>query len=183
LNQLGLNFEQYDPLIEEDQVSGEYPEDRALRLAREKAIAVSRNHRSDHDSIVIGSDQVAHMNGDIFPKPGNFDLAFDQLRQCSGNWISFTTAISLVDGKGELLVESTDSFLIKYRQLTDQEIRSYLNKEQPFDCAGSIKAEGRGIALIEDSQGNDINTLYGLPLIMLVDMLNQLKFNVILSWN
>ena len=181
LQQLGLDFEQVDPGINENELPGEQAGLRALRLARRKAVNASAFYAADEPCIIIGSDQVAHLGVDILPKPGTFDRAFDQLRRSSGKWVSFSTAICLSDSKGQVLAENLDIFEIRYRKLKDAEISHYLQIEQPYDCAGSIKAESRGIALIEDSRGKDINTLYGLPKIMLVDLLASVGFNTLLN--
>lgn len=181
LQQLGLEFDQVDPGIEEIELPGEPPEPRALRLAQEKAQAAANIYATGKPCIVIGSDQVAHMDLVVLHKPGNFDLALQQLIHTSGRWVSFSAAICLCSETGEVLARELDTYEIKYRQLDENEIQHYLKMDTPYDCAGSIKAEGRGIALIEDSRGKDINTLYGLPLILLVELLSSQGFNVIKS--
>ena len=98
LQQLGLQFEQADPGIEENELAGELPRDRALRLAQEKALAVAGRYSGDEQRIIIGSDQVAHIGRDIFPKPEQFDRAYEQLARSSGQWVSFSSAICLSDG-------------------------------------------------------------------------------------
>ena len=179
LSQLGLDFDQVDPQINESAMAGEAPETLAKRLAGIKARAGALHYNGSHSCVVIGSDQIAHQATTIFHKPNEYDVAFQQLKQSAGRWVSFCTSICLVDESGSLIAEGTDTFDIKYRNLTDPEIQHYLSIEQPFDCAGSIKAEGRGIALIAETSGRDINTLYGLPLILLVDLLNSLGFETI----
>jgi len=176
LAQLGVSFEQVDPEYEEEPLSNEEPSLMAARLARGKAISGSKQvsntlGRSTEQNIIIGSDQVAHLNGTIFGKPGNFEKAKQQLASCVGNWVQFTTAICLVDTKGEILGEGIESYLIKYRQLDESEINIYLKTDKPYDCAGSIKAEGLGITIMDEGRGKDVNTLYGLPLILLSKML------------
>ncbi len=194
LRQLGLEFSQIDPDVEESLRPQESAAYRASRLARHKASSGTLKYlenmsdindigKTDNDRtasmIVIGSDQVAHQGNTILSKPGGFDPAFQQLTQCAGRWVTFSTAICLVDDSGQVLAEGKDTYEIKYRDLSATEIRKYLQTEQPYDCAGSIMAEQRGIALIEKSKGRDITTLYGLPLILLTDLLTESGFSVI----
>ncbi|HIG40440.1 MAG: Maf family protein [bacterium] len=198
LRQLGLEFNQIDPGVEETLVQRESAAKRATRLARHKAsygaLKYLENTQDINDTgqanngttasrIVIGSDQVAHLGNTILSKPGGFDPAFQQLTQCAGRWVKFSTAICLVDGFGQVLAEGIDTYEIKYRDLSVSEIQKYLQTEQPYDCAGSIMAEQRGIALIEKSKGRDITTLFGLPLILLTDLLIESGFSVINNFN
>lgn len=175
LSQLGVSFKQIDPRYEEAPISTEEPYDMAARLARGKAISGAQEQRSQEhpiqNSIIIGSDQVAHLNGIVFGKPGNFERAQIQLASCAGQWVRFTTAICLANDKGEILSEGIENYDIKYRQLSESEIDCYLKADMPYDCAGSIKAEGFGITIIDEGRGKDINTLYGLPLILLSKLL------------
>ena len=187
LQQLGVDFSQTDPCVEESVVSQESPPERAIRLARDKAVGASNLSGSPvhatttlkNACIFIGSDQVAHLGHTIFSKPGEFEAAYQQLLQCSGHWVTFSTAVCLVDELGQVLAEGIDIYKIKYRNLSDLDIRKYLEIDRPFDCAGSIKAEKHGITLIERAHGNDINTLYGLPLILLIDLLDEAGFHTI----
>lgn len=174
LARLGIPFHQADPGVDETDIPGESPWDRATRLARAKAEAAG-GHRT---SVIIASDQVAHVQSRILPKPGDFDHAFAQLRAASGQWVIFTTAICLLDGANSPVTRYED-YSAKFRQLDDEEIRNYLERDQPWHCAGSIKAESLGVALLEDTQGRDINTLYGLPLMLLNEMLLAIGVNAI----
>jgi len=184
LAQLGFGFEQLDPLYLEQSQDGENPKAKASRLAREKAISATTLLPIDTASIIIGSDQVAHFaNGDTLSKPGNFEKAADQLRFCSGQWLRFSTAVCLVDNQGNILSEGLDEYEIKYQQLSDNDIIAYLQADKPYDCAGSIKAEGLGIHIIEEGRGKDINTLYGLPLILLLQMLSGLGYDTFKAIN
>ncbi|MBV1879407.1 MAG: Maf family nucleotide pyrophosphatase [Pseudomonadales bacterium] len=171
LSQLGLPFTQIDPRVIETIQLSEDPRQRASRLATDKAIAGAA--LTGPPALIIGSDQVAHINSRIFSKPGNYETAFKQLRQSSDQWVSFSTAISLCNQSGSILATGLDTYEIKFRPLTDKAIEHYLTTEQPYDCAGSIKAEALGITLIAETRGKDINTLYGLPLILLVDLLAE----------
>ena len=124
--------------------------------------------------IILGSDQVAHLeDGSILHKPGDFDHARAQLMRCSDQWVYFSTGICLVRGSRSLIVDS-ETYRIRFRPLTTPTIESYLERDRPYDCAGSIKAEGLGITLLADAEGRDVNTLYGLPLMLLTDHLINL---------
>lgn len=170
LGKLKIPFEQVDPAFHESTRSGEPPRKMAARMALGKAESVLRRIDSNSSVIVIGSDQVAHLDQQRFGKPGSRDVASRQLAACSGNWVSFTTAICLIDETG-CTHQAIESYLVKFRSLQPDEISAYLDIDQPFDCSGSIKAESAGITLLEDSKGRDINTLYGLPLMLLQETL------------
>ncbi len=177
LNRLQIPFYTADPGIKEFQNPGENPLQISLRLARDKALAVSETLPSSPPYIVIGSDQVAHMGSQILRKPGSFEKAAKQLASCSGNWVSFTTAICLIDHNG-ITKQAAECFRIKYRELNDSEIDEYLKVDEPFDCAGSIKAESAGITLLNDTDGRDINTLVGLPLMLCRELLDEYGFQL-----
>ncbi|MFT5012568.1 MAG: septum formation protein [Patiriisocius sp.] len=176
LEKLGLRFVQVDPNYEELFIQGESPAIRALRLAtgKSKAAAMSLPTDTDRNTIVIGSDQVAHFEDQILSKPGNFENAYQQLTLSSGKWVTFVTAVCLSQPDGTVITCFDEEYRLKFRDLGDTLIRDYLKLEQPYDCAGSIKAEAHGILLIEDSSGKDINTLYGLPLMRLATALLQI---------
>jgi MAF protein len=181
LNQLGLVYRQVAPDYTEHGLLNEAPFECCQRLALGKAQAVARQ-LNEESNIIIGSDQVAHLGDRIFHKPGDMDSAIAQLQACSNQWVSFSTAIALL-GPSDVEV-AAETYQIKFRDLSDQVILHYLEKEQPFDCAGSIRAEGLGIALIENSHGRDINALYGLPLMLLSDMLIRMgSENLIYNFN
>lgn len=168
LARLGVPFITAAPDIDETALPGEMPEQTALRLAEAKARAVANEHPT---ALIIGSDQVACLDGQTFGKPGNHANAVRQLQTLRGRQVNFFTGLCLLNGKtGKVQVRGVPT-LVKFRQLDDQSIDRYLLREQPYNCAGSAKSEGLGIALIEKIEGDDPNALIGLPLIALCDML------------
>lgn len=181
MEKLAIEFSQVDPEYLETPLNGESPAEKALRLARGKALAGARKLADPQAAIVIGSDQVASCEGRIFSKPCTKENAIEQLQHCSGKWSQFSTGVSLVNEQGRELASFVDVYELKFRDLSDQLISRYLDLDQPYDCAGSIKAESHGIMLIERTSGKDINTLYGLPLLELnstllrLDAINNFK--------
>ena len=171
LDRLQVPYKQVNPDYIECDLPGEEPVRMALRQAEGKARSIS----PDVDNyIIIGSDQVAHMDGEKYGKPGNRNKAIGQLRHFQSNWVTFTTAICLITPT-EPPKCVAESYAIKFRALSIQEIEHYLDRDQPYDCAGSIKVESLGITLLEDTRGRDITTLYGLPLMLLREQLYALK--------
>lgn len=171
LRRLLQDFGQVAPQVEETAVAGEAPRRRAERLALLKAAAVA--HGRD-DAIVIGSDQVAELDGLVFDKPGDFAHARAQLNACSGREMHFHTAVCVIDTrKRDHRSLATDITRVRFRDLTSLEIDRYLEREQPFDCAGSFKSEALGIALFEHIDGSDPTALVGLPLIALARLLRE----------
>jgi len=168
LHRLLDDFEQITPDVDEQPLSGEAPAARAARLAAAKATAVSAKHR---DAVVIGSDQVAALGDAILHKPGSRDNAHEQLRASSGNVVHFHTGLCVCDGRDGRLQSYTDETRVVFRTLSDEEIRRYLAREHPLDCAGSFKSEGAGIALFERIESADPTALVGLPLIALARLL------------
>ncbi|OIO82332.1 MAG: septum formation protein Maf [Gallionellaceae bacterium CG1_02_60_948] len=164
------------PEVEEAPLPGEGARQTSLRLAELKARAVAPRFP---DALIIGSDQVALLNGVQLGKPMSHGNAVRQLQAMRGNIVIFYTALSLLDAATARIQTEVVETSVKFRQLTDAQIERYLNKEQPYHCAGSAKAEGLGIALIERIEGSDPNALIGLPLIALVDMLEKQGVNVI----
>lgn len=181
LSRLRLDFLQIDPGYDEKSIAGESPTAMCERLARAKALAVAEQSPKA-PWLIVGSDQVAHLNGTVFGKPGNFERAFDQLRQSSGQWVTFETGLAVLCSEGQEIIRS-EKFEIRFRELSDARITRYLNLEKPFDCAGSIKAEGLGIALIQEMRGRDMNTLLGLPLILLEDVFESLGIDFLKDIN
>lgn len=174
LQRLGLPFEAIAPDIDETPVAGETPQATALRLAREKAQAIARLHPG---ALVIGSDQVATLDGLQIGKPGDHARALAQLQLMRGREVVFHTALCLWDGRvaDPALAAQVDNVQVRvaFRDLPDHELDAYLRIEQPYDCAGSAKNEGLGIALLESIQSDDPTALTGLPLIALTGMLRK----------
>lgn len=170
LGRLGLPFSVANPQTDETPLPGESPEALSLRLAEAKARAVAEQHPG---ALIIGSDQVATVNGKIYGKPGDHERAVRQLRELSGKTVNFFTGLCLYNAQtGQADVRGIPT-LVTFRQLSDSEIENYLHREPAYNCAGSAKSEGLGIALLERMQGDDPNALVGLPLIALCDMLRR----------
>ncbi|WP_309043146.1 Maf family protein [Marinobacter sediminicola] len=169
LARLGLPFSCASPNINESPVPGEDPVTLATRLAESKSIALASSYPGHW---IIGSDQVAALpNGTLLNKPGNYSTAFQQLEQCSSKSVNFHTGLALLDVDSGNLQTYCEQFTVHFRDLTTREIDAYLHKEEPYDCAGSFKMEGLGISLFRELQGRDPNSLVGLPLIALNEML------------
>ncbi|HRX90777.1 MAG TPA: Maf family protein [Steroidobacteraceae bacterium] len=164
LQRLGLPFAIESPGVPEDEVRGEPPPERALRLAQEKAAAVAARHP---EAVVIGSDQVAAANTTILQKPGNAANCAEQLKLLSGSSAEFYTGCSLQCRATSLSLQHVDTTAIVMRALSDAEIERYVAREQPFDCAGGFKAEGLGITLFERIESEDPTALIGMPLLWL----------------
>jgi len=170
LGRLQLPFTVDVPDIDETPMAGETPAATALRLARAKAAAVAARHPG---SLVIGSDQVATLDDVQIGKPGTHAAALAQLQTMRGREVVFHTALCLVDGRdGSAQVEDIRT-IVKFRDLLDAELDAYLRIEQPYDCAGSAKNEGLGIAILERIDSTDPTALTGLPLIALTGMLRR----------
>ncbi len=177
LENLSLEVSWRAPMVTEEALSGEVPSALAERLGISKARAVASAIDISEPWVVLGSDQVCHQDGHVYGKPGNFDNARQQLRDFSGKWVTFTSSIALIDSNHNELVESED-FQVRFRDLSDQDIATYLTLDQPYDCAGSIKAEKLGIVLIADTRGRDINVLYGLPIMLFSELLPRLGLDI-----
>lgn len=170
LARLGLPFEVANPQTDESALANETPEALALRLSEAKARAVAESYP---DALIIGSDQVATVDGQVYGKPGTHERAVEQLRALSGKTVNFFTGLCLFNaqtGKSDVRGIPT---LVTFRELSDAEIDNYLRREPAYNCAGSAKSEGLGIALLQSMKGDDPNALIGLPLIALCDMLRQ----------
>ena len=176
LSRLGLPFETANPATDETALPGETPEATSLRLSESKARAVAAQFP---DALIIGSDQVACIGGEVFGKPGTHDKAVKQLQTMRGHTVNFYTGLCLLNARtGKARVRGVPT-LVTFRNLSDDEIEYYLHKEQPYNCAGSAKSEGLGIAIIARMEGEDPNALIGLPLIALCDLLRKENVNVI----
>ena len=168
LERLGRKFVTASPDIDESPRLDESPENLVVRLAESKAKAVAGDFP---ESLVIGSDQVACIKDKILGKPGSRSAAITQLTAASGRKVTFLTGLCLLNtstGRAQTLCEP---FHVHFRSLDSRQIERYLDYEKPFDCAGSFKSEGLGIALFERLEGNDPNALVGLPLIRLIALL------------
>ena len=170
LERLRLPFDVVSPQVDESPVAGEAPAALAVRLAQAKAAAVAAQHR---DAVVIGSDQVAELDGAPIGKPGTHERAVAQLRAMRGRSVVFHTAVAVqcaaTGYAGSALVPVT----VRFRDLSDAEIEHYLRTEQPYDCAGSAKCETLGIALLAAIESDDPTALVGLPLIRTCELLRE----------
>ncbi|WP_237183401.1 Maf family protein [Pollutimonas thiosulfatoxidans] len=176
LERFGLPFSCVSPDIDETPLADETPGQLALRLSMAKALAVSDAHPG---AIVIGADQVANFDGRPIGKPGGFEAARSQLGQLSGRTVEFHSGLCVTNGQRT----EVDNILTlcRFRQLTEVEIVNYLQREQPYDTAGSAKAEGIGITLMESMQSDDPTAIIGLPLIALARMLRGFGVNPLLE--
>ncbi len=171
LARLQVPFTTCTPAIDEEQLTDENGFELVARLAHSKASAVAANHPH---AIIIGSDQVATLpEGDIISKPGAYAQAFRQLRKASGNTLTFHTGLCVQHPQTGLTVTDVISTQVVFRELTDRQIKAYLEREQPYDCAGSFKAEGLGICLFRAIHSDDPTALIGLPLIRLSSILRE----------
>ncbi len=176
LEKLGLPFDTAAPETDETRLEGETPEQLVARLAEAKARAVSSQYPK---ALIIGSDQVAVNNGEILGKPHTHDRALEQLRNASGKRVHFLTGLCLYNAATDHAQVEVVPFDVIFRELSDEMIDNYLKAERPYNCAGSFKSEAMGIALFDRLEGEDPNTLIGLPLIRLVRMLEAENIRVI----
>ncbi|HSW51854.1 MAG TPA: Maf family nucleotide pyrophosphatase [Sulfuricaulis sp.] len=176
LERLKIPFEVISPEVDETPHPGETPGKLVERLAIEKAQKIAGKTRG---VLVIGSDQVAVYNGHIVGKPHSHDKAVQQLREASGRTVTLYTGLALINADTQRIQREVIPYRVTFRALTDTQIESYLRQEQPYSCAGSVKSEGLGIALLERFEGDDPNTLIGLPLIRLVRMLENEGIKII----
>jgi MAF protein len=168
LARLGMPFETDSPEVDETRRPDEPPQVLVLRLAEAKARAVAPRHPG---ALIVGSDQVACIGDEVLGKPGDRERAIAQLERASGRSVLFQTGLCLLDaasGRAQTLVEP---FRVHFRPLTRAQIQGYVDRERPFDCAGSFKSEGLGIALFQRLEGEDPTALIGLPLIRLIALL------------
>ncbi len=170
LQKLGLSFDTAAPDVDETMEDEESPETLVSRLAESKARAVADDWPN---ALIIGSDQVACVDGEILGKPGSRQNAVKQLTQTAGKTVTFYTGLCLLNSGSQQAQISCELFKVHFRQLNEVQIGRYLDHEQPFNCAGSFKSEGMGITLFSKLEGDDPNALIGLPLIRLVEMLGN----------
>ncbi|MHB1249807.1 MAG: Maf family protein [Polaromonas sp.] len=168
LQRLQIPFKVAAPEVDESQLPGETPRELAQRLALAKARAVAH---AFPDAVVIGADQVADLNSRPLGKPGTHERAVAQLRQMRGQTVVFQTAVAVVCLESSFEQSSLVAVRVTFRDLTDDEVENYLHAEQPYDCAGSAKSEGLGIALLESIESDDPTALVGLPLIRTCKMI------------
>ncbi|MEM1114512.1 MAG: Maf family nucleotide pyrophosphatase [Pseudomonadota bacterium] len=176
LERLGLPFTCRPPGSDEAPLAGELPADCSLRLALAKAEAIAGQFP---ESLVIGSDQVATFGTDLIGKPGSFEAARKQLQFASGRRMTFYTGLALARQADGYRRAVTIPFHVSFRDLNADQIEDYLRREQPYDCAGSFKSEGLGIALFTAMEGDDPTALEGLPLIALTTMLFEAGLDVL----
>jgi MAF protein len=176
LERLQVDFVCDSPDIDESPLAGESVQDMVVRLAKFKAEAVAGKYP---DALIIGSDQSAVLNGEILTKSGNFETAVKQLQKASGKRIVFQTGLCLLNTRTGHSQTACVPYTVVFKSLTQDMIEHYLKKEEPYNCAGSFKSEGLGIALFEKFEGEDPNALIGLPLIKLIEMLENEGFDVL----
>lgn len=170
LQTLGLPFVCANPDIDESARAGESAPALAARLAAEKAHAIAAQFSN---ALIIGADQTLAFEDQILGKSGSYEAAFQQLKMLTGKTVVLHSALALLNTASQQLQQTIVPTTVRYRTLTDTQIAYYLEKDQPFDCAGSCKCESLGIALLESVQSNDPSALIGLPLIALTTMLNR----------
>ncbi len=178
LARLGVPFETVAPEVDETPLPGESPADTAMRLSLLKAQAVARHHP---DALIIGSDQVALLDGEQLGKPGDHANAVTQLRRMRGKTLEFHTALTLLDAASGRAQTANVPVRLVMRNYSDAQIEAYLRKDQPYNCCGSARSESLGIALIARFETEDPNALVGLPLIKLTEMLANEGLDV-LTW-
>jgi MAF protein len=170
LHKLGLPFTVVAPEIEESSLPNESASELVSRLALEKAQAIAVTH---HNALIIGSDQVAVLDGQIITKPHHHDKAVQQLQKASGREVTFLTSLCLYNSNKHDYQLAIVPYSVHFLPLSDEQIEHYLRKEKPYNCAGSFKAESLGITLFSSLKGDDPNSLIGLPLISLTAMLRN----------
>jgi MAF protein len=181
LEKLRIDFKATAPNINERRKNGETPFNLVNRLSKEKALEVAKSH----SGLIIASDQVATLgNGnneddEILTKPGSHENAFLQLKKSSGKTITFLTGLVLLNTETLKIQTHVELFKVTFKQLSDNQILSYLKKEDVLNCAGSFKSEGLGIALFSRMEGNDPNSLIGLPTIQLIKMLAKENVHIL----
>ena len=174
LEKLAIPFECAAPEVDEAPLPGEAPRHLVLRLAQKKAQSLAHRYPSH---LIIGSDQICVLDGEITGKPLTEENARQQLLKARGNIVTFYTGLALYNSATGHLQTEVEPFDVHFRHLSETEIEDYVRKERPLHCAGSFKSEGLGIALFERLEGRDPNTLIGLPLIALCQMLRREDMN------
>lgn len=183
LNKLGVPYEVIIPNIEEVVLENESVQDHVLRLAKEKALKAAHDISGKINftaALIIGCDSVCVLNGEIMSKPENHAAAVQQLRAASGKIIYFYSGLALYNSQTKHLQQGVVKTEVHFKHLSDTSIETYLQKDKPYSCAGSIRAEGLGIILVEKMIADDPNSLIGLPLIKLIEMLEKENFQFLL---
>jgi MAF protein len=181
LERLGVSFVTVSPNIDETRKTPETPYDLVYRLAEEKAKEIAKTH----SGLIIASDQVATLESgneesdEILNKPLTHQNAFAQLQKSSGRTVTFLTSIALLNTETGILQNHVEFFRVVFKSLSDNHILSYLEKEDVLNCAGSIKSEGLGATLFNRMEGNDPNSLIGLPTIQLIKMLAKENVHIL----
>lgn len=175
LERLGVPFETTSPDIDESSLPGETPRETALRLS---LLKVREVQKSRPDAVIIGSDQVADLDGEKLGKPHTRERSIAQLERMQGKTIVFTTALTVV-GPDDFVETVESRTLVKMRKLSRETIEAYVDREQPFDCAGSAKIEKLGIALMEEVSSDDPTSLIGLPLMLVTTLLSKAGVEVL----
>jgi septum formation protein len=170
LERSGIAFESCSPDIDETPQIDESASVLVERLSRQKAQVLADQFP---DALIIGSDQVAECNGEIFGKPADREAAIRQLTLASGNVVTLHTGLALLNSKTGIIQSTVDTYEVLSRELSNERICRYIDSEKPYDCCGSLKVEGSGICLLKNLSGTDPNTLMGLPLLRLIDMLEN----------
>ena len=176
LDRLQLEYESHVPAIDESVIAGEDASTYVCRLAEAKARHVAQNHP---DAVVIGSDQCALLNDQILGKPGSHENALQQLRAAQGKTVVFHTGVSVIKLSTGFNAVDDVPFEVDFRVLSDQQLDHYLHVEQPYQCAGSFKAEGYGSCLFSKMRGDHPTALIGLPLLRLITMLENAGVEVV----
>jgi septum formation protein len=176
LSRLHIAFETFAPLVDETPLENESPSQLVTRLSILKANSAKSEYPR---ALIIGSDQVAVIDNTILGKPGNHEQAVKQLNLVSGKQVDFLTGLSVINTETHQIQTDMVNFSVKFRQLTSTQIENYLKLDQPYNCAGSFKSEGLGIALLDRMIGSDPTSIIGLPLIRLVRMLEAEDFSII----
>ncbi|MGD2160346.1 MAG: nucleoside triphosphate pyrophosphatase [Gammaproteobacteria bacterium] len=176
LERLQVDFLCDSPDTDESALEGESVMDMVVRLAQRKAEAVANKYPQ---ALIIGADQSAVLDGEILTKSGNFDKAVKQLQKAAGKRVVFQTGLCLLNTATGNIQTACVPYTVVFKPLTQAMIENYLNREQPYNCAGSFRSEGLGIALFEKFEGEDPNALIGLPLIKLITMLDNEGFSVL----
>ncbi len=185
LAKLGLAFETCSPNIDESRKEGETPKQLVYRLAQEKAREVAKTH----NGLIIACDQVATLNDgfnandNVLGKPKSHENAIKQLQQSSGNTVIFLTSLALLNTNTDNIQTKVETFKVVFKNLSIEQIKHYLKKETPYNCAGSFKSESLGIGLFKRMIGDDPNSLVGLPLIQLITMLENEGINILTDNN